>query len=68
MARYDLSRNPYFGWLRGADYGHLKEVLEQLLVSGHLIRPAGAYITIRTTPKSEEILSHDAVFKMKRRQ
>ncbi|MBQ9638570.1 MAG: hypothetical protein IJV22_03315 [Bacteroidales bacterium] len=60
--------NPYFGRLRGADYGHLKEVLVQLLVSGYLTRPAGAYITIKTTPKSEEILVHDAVSKIKRRQ
>ena len=68
LARYNLPRNPYFGRLRGADYGHLKEVLVQLLVSGYLTRPAGAYITIKTTPKSEEILVHDAVFEIKRRQ
>lgn len=66
LQRYHLPENSYFGRLKGIDYSLVKDTVNELLVRDYLIRPSGAYITIRTTIKSAELLTGNAKITIKR--
>lgn len=66
LQRYHLPQNSYFGRLKEIDYSLVKDTVNELLVRDYLIRPSGAYITIRTTTNSAELLTGNAKITIKR--